>query len=196
MPARLTDYDSLDGRDNRLTGCRGYLCGAMDRVADGGEGWRIDLQRELKNLEIFWLDPTHKPINLGIEDAAIRDRIHALKEVGRFTEAAAEGKLIRAVDLRMVDISDFLVVNIDLDAYPCGTMEEITLANRQKKPIVTRIEQGKENVPNWLLNMYPHELMFSTWPEVYEYFYHVAYDERVRHFNRWFFFDFSLCRQF
>jgi len=195
MPARDNAFDRTVS-DNRLRHSRGYLCGAMDRVTDGGEAWRIELQKELVDLEAYWLDPTHKPIDLGIEDAESRERVRRYKHANRYDLAAAEGKLIRAVDLRMVDISDFLVVNLDLEAYPCGTMEEVALANRQKKPIITRIEQGKENVPNWLLYMYPNEMIFSTWPEVYAYLRHVAFGESVEHYNRWFFFDFSLCRKF
>ena len=32
-------------------------------------------------------------------------------------------KTIRAVDLRLVDISDFMIVNLDLNVHPCGTLE-------------------------------------------------------------------------
>ena len=53
---------------NRLALNRGYLCGAMDRVLDGGVGWRQDLKNSLKELKILWLDPTRKPIDIGIED--------------------------------------------------------------------------------------------------------------------------------
>jgi hypothetical protein len=168
----------------------------MDRVADGGEQWRIGLQRELSDLGVFWLDPTHKPIDIGIEDAKMREEIAGLKELGFFTEAAAPIKVIRAVDLRMVDISDFLVVNIDLDAHACGTYEELFLANRQKKPVIVRVEQGKRNTPNWLLATLPHEMIFSTWKEVRGYLRHVAMDATIQHFNRWMFFDFSMCRRF
>ena len=43
-------------------------------------------------------------------------------------------KIIRCVDLRMVDISDFLVVNLDPDIPTFGTHEEIANANRQRSP--------------------------------------------------------------
>ncbi len=181
---------------NRLKQTRGYLCGAMDRVADGGEGWRIALQRYLADLEIFWLDPSHKPIDIGIEDAKMRELVNELKISGDFDLAAPEVKPVRCVDLRMVDISDFLVVNIDLNVHACGTYEELFLANRQKKPIIVRIEQGKVSTPNWLLATLPHEMIFSTWGEVRQYIQHIAHDEHIQHFKRWFFFDFDMCRKF
>jgi len=195
MPARSDKYFTEDAT-NRLQHMRGYLCGAMDRVADGGEEWRIGLQRDLADLGIFWLDPTHKPIDIGIEDAQMRQEMAALKKLEFYSEAAAPVKVIRAVDLRMVDISDFLVVNIDLEAHACGTYEELFLANRQKKPIIVRIEQGKKNTPNWLLATLPHEMIFSTWDQVKGYLRHVATDATIQHFNRWMFFDFNMCRRF
>jgi nucleoside 2-deoxyribosyltransferase len=168
----------------------------MDRVADGGEGWRIDLQQNLSDLGIFWLDPTHKPIDIGIEDAENRAKVDQYKKEGLFKLAGECYKAVRHVDLRMVDISDFLVVNIDLDVHACGTYEESFLANRQKKPVIIHMEQGKEYTPNWLLATFPHQMIFSTWSEVAAYLQHVASDETVRTFNRWAFFDFNMCRRF
>jgi len=181
---------------NRLLHSRGYLCGAMDRVADGGEGWRIDLQQRLTHLGIFWLDPTHKPIDIGIEDAKNRARVDQYKKEGLFKLSGECYKDVRHVDLRMVDISDFLVVNINLDVHACGTYEELFLANRQKKPVIIHMEQGKINTPNWLLATLPHEMIFSAWDEVIEYFQHVATGESVCTHNRWTFFDFTMCRRF
>jgi len=181
---------------NRLKNMRGYLCGAMDRVADGGEGWRINLQQELAGLEIFWLDPTHKPINIGIEDVGMRAYANKMKACGDYDATIPQIKITRCVDLRMVDISDFLVVNIDIEHHACGTYEELFLANRQKKPVAVHIEQGKKNAPNWLLGTLPHEMIFSTWEEIYRYIRHIAHDPVIKHFNRWLFFNFDMCRKF
>ena len=73
-------------------------------------------------------------------------------------------KEIRNVDLRMVDISDFIIANIDLDVHACGTYEEIVTANRQKKPIIVRMKQGKSHAPDWLLGMLgsSHNMIFET----------------------------------
>lgn len=181
---------------NRLKDCRGYLCGAMDRVADGGEGWRIRLQQNLADLGIWWLDPTHKPIDVGIEDAALRAEIENLKQREMYDEIVRPLKVIRNVDLRMVDISDFLIVNIDVDIHACGTHEELFLANRQKKPIIIHVEQGKNRTPNWLFAALPHEMFFSTWDDVEAYLRHIANDKNIVDFKRWWFFNFDMCRKF
>ena len=181
---------------NRLKHARGYLCGAMDREPDGGEGWRINLQQELTDLDVFWLDPTHKPIDVGIEDTKMRAFAEEMKACGDYDAVVSQVKTIRCVDLRMVDISDFLVVNLDLGVHPCGTYEELYLANRQKKPIIIHMEQGKAHTPTWLLGTLPHRMIFSTWQEVSRYIRHIAYYPIIDTANRWFFFDFETCRKF
>ena len=98
-------------------------------------------------------------------------------------------KEIRNVDLRMVDISDFLIVNIDLDIYPCGTMEEIFLGNREKKPIILHMKQGKQNTPDWLFGAIPHQLIFSSWEEIRGYLTHINTSSSIDSYKRWYFFD-------
>lgn len=175
---------------NRLAGMRGYLCGAMDRVDDGGIGWRRRLKHELEDLNVHWLDPTRKPIDIGIEDLENRQLRRDNKHQGDFDSVRREMKIVRCVDLRMVDICDFMPVRIDLDVHACGTYEEITTANRQKKPILAHVVQGKENAPDWLFGMLPHELIFSTEDEVCAYLRHIAHTPDINTLNRWYFFNF------
>jgi len=174
---------------NRLALNRGYLCGAMDRVTDGGVGWRQDLIESLKDLKILWLDPTRKPINIGVEDLENRALRHKAKRAGDYEFVRNQMKQIRPVDLRMVDIADFLVVNLDLSIHACGTYEELTWANRMKKPILVRVEQGIEHTPDWLFGVLPFEMIFSTWDEVKRYLRHIAHDPVIDRLNRWYFFD-------
>jgi hypothetical protein len=176
---------------NRLFLNRGYLCGAMDRVVDGGLGWRKQIQSDLSDLHVCWLDPTNKPIDIGIEDMENRTQRHQWKRTHNYEAVRNDMKIIRGVDLRMVDIADFLIANLDTDVHACGSYEEIYLANREMKPIIIHIEQGKEHAPDWLYGVIPHEFIFSTWPEVYDYMRHVAHDPVVEQFKRWYFFDFS-----
>jgi len=174
---------------NRLALNRGYLCGAMDRTTDGGIGWRQDLIESLKDLKILWLDPTRKPINIGGEDLENRTLRQKAKCAGNYEFVRNQMKQIRPVDLRMVDIADFLVVNLDLRVHACGTYEELTWANRMKKPILVRVEQGIEHTPDWLFGVLPFEMIFSTWDEVKRYLRHIAHDPVIDCLNRWYFFD-------
>jgi len=173
---------------NRMKGTRCYLCGAMDRVKDAGVGWRKRIRCEMAGMDIQWLDPTRKPIDLGLEDDASRRRRRRWKQEGKYDLVRAEMKPIRCTDLRMVDICDWQITNIDTDIHACGTYEETSLANRQKKPNLFHIEQGKCNAPDWLFGKVPHEHIFSTWNELYAYVIRVAegWDDGTR---RWYFFN-------
>lgn len=177
---------------NRLKFNRGYLCGAMDHAADNGIGWRQKLISELTDLQIIWLDPTRKPINIGVEDVENKERRNVLKQLGNYDAVCSDMKVIRSVDLRMTDISDFLVANLDLRIFTTGTMEEIFNANREKKPIIVRMEQGKQNCPDWIFGTLPHSMIFSTWQEVHNYLRHIAHDPVIEHQKRWYFFNYNI----
>lgn len=174
---------------NRLCGTRAYLAGAMDRVPDGGIVWREKITKVLEPLGVTVLDPCKKPIDVGGESVDDRDFHNKLKQQGKYDDLQKHMKVIRATDLRMVDISDFVILNVDVDIHMCGSYEELTLANRQKKPIIVHIEQGKENAPNWMFGMIPHEFMFGEWSGVISYLRHINHDNDIDCRKRWMFFN-------
>ena len=175
---------------NRLASTRCYLAGPMDRAPDGGVTWRQNLKKKLADLQILWLDPTCKPTDIAIETPEARARWEQLRRQHRYEELAWEIRQVRCVDLRLVDIADFVIVHLDQTISTCGTMEEISWANRQKKPVLVHIEQGKEAAPMWLFGMLPPQLLFSTWWDLTDYVRHIAYDEAIDSLRRWCFFDF------
>jgi hypothetical protein len=175
---------------SRLRGTRTYLVGAMDRVPDGGAEWRQRVTPFLEGKGITVLNPCEKPIDVGVEDDEARDKIEKYKQTGKFSRIKSEFGVIRTVDLRCVDISDFIVASIDLDVHACGTYEEIAIANSQKKPVLVWCQQGKINVPNWLFFMLPHQHIFGDLDSLVEYIDHVdTCRDEVDHHKRWFFFN-------
>jgi hypothetical protein len=167
----------------------------MDRAADAGVVWRRDIRQRL-DLGIQWLDPTRKPIDIGVEDDASRAarKNHKVSEDYQFV--VEEMKPIRRVDLRMVDVCDFLIVNLDMDIHACGTYEEIFLANRQKKPIFIHVEQGKQAAPDWLYGTLPHEYFHSTWESLHQHVERVAHNPNfIDPYGRWYFFDWMGCNE-
>tara|TARA_A100001201_G_scaffold114601_1_gene98230 strand:+ start:519 stop:1073 length:555 start_codon:yes stop_codon:yes gene_type:complete len=178
---------SMSGK-NRIKDLRTYLCGPMDRVADGGVAWRAYLSNYLKARDVIVLDPCNKPTDMGVEDLENRALRREWKKNGEYQKVADSMRVIRNTDLRMVDVSDFIIANLDLEAQPCGTYEELFLANRQKKPILVRVAQGKENTPDWLLGTLPHETIFSTWDEMKDYLEYVSTSNDM--IDRWVFFNF------
>lgn len=174
---------------NRLQTQRVYLAGAIDRVADRGFGWRESITKFLQELGVSVYNPLLKPCEFGIEDENTHQQKILLKTTKNFDKLSAIMKEIRNVDLRMVDICDFLIVNLDLAVHPCGTYEEIFLANRQKKPIIIHMEQGKEYAPDWLFGTIPHDFIFSSWDEIKVYLNYINTSNSINSQNRWYFFN-------
>lgn len=174
---------------NRLLNQRVYLAGAMDRVPDRGTGWRDDITPFLENLGVTVFNPIKKPTVVGQEDSETHKYKTRLKLDKKYDELSRVMKVIRSVDLRLVDISDFLIVNLDLDIHPCGTYEEIFWANRQKKPIIIHMVQGKENAPDWLFGTIPHQLIFSSWDDIKDYLLQINSNDEINSYNRWYFFS-------
>jgi len=176
---------------NRLKGMTCYLCGPMDRVPDAGSEWREYLSGEIKRFGVGVFNPCDKPSDFAPEDEDTRSRVSKLKESGDYSGVASIMKPICSVDLRMVDIAHFIVMNLDMDTHLCGSYHEAFLAVAQKKPVLIRCKQGVRNIPNWMFGVVPHQLMFGSWSELTNYLRHVDRDTEVDHLDRWRFFDFD-----
>ena len=176
---------------NRLKNSICYLCGPMDRVEDGGVGWRRRIAPILKGAGIGVLDPSDKPTHFALEDESFRSTIEGLKNSQQFDEVRAKMRDIAAIDLRMVDIAHFVVMYMDINSHMCGSYHEAFVSIQQKKPLLIVCEQGKESVPNWLFGVMPHEHMFSSFRDLLLYIDRVDYGGEEEHYNRWRFFDFE-----
>lgn len=175
---------------SRLRHQRCYLAGAIDRVPDRGTQWRDYITPFLESLGVEVFNPLKKPTNLGAEDEGIASYKKRLKEKEEYETLSELMRTIRSVDLRMVDVSDFLIVNLDIDTHPCGTLEEIFWANRQKKPILIHMVQGKSSAPDWLFGTIPHQFIFNDWKEVMTYLIDINSNYNSQNtFNRWVFFN-------
>lgn len=156
---------------------------------DGGTQWRDMLTPQLKEMGIRVLNPCNKPISIADESIESREYRQHLLNSGQYDKLAKEIKLLRIIDLRMVDVADFLIVNFDTSIPMCGTMEEVFLANRQKKPVLFMCPQGKSKIYHWMFGTFPHKHMFGSWPDLMKYVNHIDQAEYVEHDKRWVFFD-------
>lgn len=179
---------------NNLDGMRTYLVGAMDRVADGGTQWRDRITTPLHNMGVKVINPCDKPVYSVKESDDTRNIIDEYKRTGQFDRLKREFAVIRNADLRCVDISDFIIAQVDLDVHACGTYEEIVTANRQKKPVLVNCVQGKAQAPNWLFFMLPHEHIFSSMDEIVSYLELINRDHEPYRLKRWFFFEDSIVK--
>lgn len=174
---------------NKLFGSRCYLIGAMDRVPDGGTGWRNRITPFLEEFGVDIFNPCEKRLS----------DVHAIENDNN-TQIRKEWKLngqyhmfdtvkkIRTTDLAMVDRSDFIICNLDVSIHACGTYEELFWANRCKKPILVHCEQGKENCPDWLFLTLPHQHIFSSWDKLLYHLVCVSIDGQDLT-GRWIIFD-------
>lgn len=178
----------MDSKNN-LLGTKTYLVGAMDRVKDGGRSWRNNISSSIERLGVKIINPCDKPIYGVKEDDETRWWIDYYKETAQYDKIRQKFSIIRNADLRCVDICDFIIAHIDLNVHACGTYEEIVTANRQKKPVLVWCEQGKQNAPNWLFFMLPHEHIFSSSIDLIEYLNKVDKHPNVLSLSRWFFFS-------
>lgn len=174
---------------NNLNGMRTYLVGPMDRVPDGGIVWRDKITPQLESMNIVVLNPCKKQVENIKEDKNTRSIIDHYKETKQFDKIRQEYGQIRNVDLRCVDISDFIIAHIDIDVHMCGSYEEIVTANRQKKPILVWCEQGKSKAPNWLFFMLPHENIFNSMDELLAHLHYINNADNIQSLNRWLFFE-------
>jgi len=177
------------GSINNLKNLKTYLVGAMDRVADGGVGWRTKITPVLKSMNLHVLDPCQKLAHKITESESTRQKIAFYKKTEQYDKIKEMYSNIRNVDLRCVDVSDFLICHIDISVHMCGSYEEIVTANRQKKPILIWCEQGKKNIPNWLFFMLPHEQMFSSCQELISYLHQVDNSTNLQSLKRWIFLE-------
>jgi hypothetical protein len=177
---------------NRLRGAACYLAGPMTDCADLGIGWRESIIPELKSMGVVVLDPTNKPIDIGCEDAAARERFTAMREAGDLAGVRQFMKIIRRVDLRCVDLSSFLIVRLD-GTPTMGTFEEIAMGIREQKPVLIWLDGAYNlgNVNAWLLSQVPLEHVFESRQSLLSYIRNI--DESVEHpeDRRWMLFNFA-----
>lgn len=138
-------------KDGYLNGARVYLSGPMDFVASRAEekknGWRVRVKQFLKSYGATVFDPWEKPKVRGLHEYGREDvaSIH-VRENWTFEESR-EGAKTRAkcaqnfwetmhLDLRMVDISDFIIAYCPTNIYSVGTPHEIITARNQHKPVL------------------------------------------------------------
>jgi len=136
---------------NYLDGARVYLAGPMDFVAsretERRYGWRTRTREFLERLGVTVFDPWEKPRIRGLFEYGKEDA-KTIRNRERWTfEPTAEGSATRAelaeyfwetmhIDLRMVDISDFVIAFCPTNIYSVGTVHEIVVARSQHKPVL------------------------------------------------------------
>jgi len=138
-------------KKDHLNGARVYLSGPMDFVASRAEekknGWRVRVKQFLQSYGATVFDPWEKPKIRGLHEYGKEDATSIHVRYNWTFEESREGAKIRTecaqnfwetmhIDLRMVDISDFVIAYCPTNIYSVGTPHEIIMARQQHKPVL------------------------------------------------------------
>ncbi len=150
-PQEALEASLAENRPGFLKNARVYLSGPMDFVHSRKEekkrGWRVRVGQFLKTLGATVFDPWSKPSVLGMYDYGREGEKSArLRQTWTF-EQTEKGRQARKqccdtfreimhLDLRMVDISDFVIAYSPTNIYSVGTPHEIIVATQQHKPVL------------------------------------------------------------
>ncbi len=150
-----------------LKGTRCYLAGSIE---NGAGEWRETVKRALNDLGIVWLDPLCKTLQFAAETPHTQSQLKQLRDEGASGVVAARMAPIRAVDLRMVDVADFVIARIDASVPTWGTCEELNRAHvLQNKPVLVLVASGLETTPLWLYDMLDSQHFYKSLDDIESY---------------------------
>lgn len=152
-------------QSDKLKGAVLYLSGPINYSKDDGIGWRQEFIKSCNNegLKFTYFDPTNKPPGLlGQEVGFEKQKAKRLKEGNRWTELHRYVKNYIRIDLRLVDLSDIVVVFCDTDTFMTGSWHEMFLSLGQKKPTFLICKKGKKDAPDWIFGLMDHKYIFNS----------------------------------
>jgi hypothetical protein len=132
-----------------------------------GSAWREYVREELTPLGITVFDPYDKPFIKDVDESkeAFELAYQQLQD-GDFDAVTDRMKMIRAYDLSLVDRSDFIIGHIDSDVPTFGTIEELVVATKCKRPIFLSFENSIQSCPLWVFGMLPHKYFYDSIEDV------------------------------
>jgi nucleoside 2-deoxyribosyltransferase len=158
-----------------LDGKQVYLAGPMEYADDRGRDWRDGIAPILQDMGITVADPCSKEHLFKIFSDAIKadvasETLTELKDNEKWKDYANLMRQIRCMDLRIVDKSDFLIARVSIKVPMAGTVEEIVLANREKKPVLLWTDSDTiGDIPGWYFGMLPWQTFFTAQDEIVAY---------------------------
>ena len=171
-------------KKNILNKTKVYLVGHMQYAS--GRGWREELTPKLKGLGVTVFDPYIKPfVDDCEEDETARAALKRCMEMECYDAVAKRMKTVRNFDLRLCDLSDFIIAHINPAVASWGSAEEIVTCVRAKKPIFLSIEGGKKNTPLWIMGMLPHKYIYNNLDEVFATLQRIDSGEKKIDSDRW-----------
>ena len=158
---------------------------------DDGIGWRDEITEFLEPMGVYVFNPCKKPVVDAIYKEVEEEKtkmIH-LKKSHRYLELSQRMKEIVHFDLRMVDVSDFVIVYVNTEIPTFGTIHELIISLNQRKPTLVVLEGGKANCPNWLFGIMDFNFIFEDFEELKQYLVQINQGNITADRSHWVFFD-------
>lgn len=145
-----------------------YLAGNMEHTA-GAEGWRDFVKQRLSPIGVNILSPVDtKFLGYPVESRDDILRMKRERRNGNLDTVSEYMKRVIRKDLRLIDLSDFVIVNMEVLKPTFGTMHELVIADQQKKPIFLSISEGRHECPLWILGLVNPKFIYNNIDEVVE----------------------------
>lgn len=150
---------------NILRNTRVYLAGNMEYSSDI-DNWRSVITESLAKIGIKSMSPSVVSfVNQPAENPEFRNRMLAYREAGDFAPVEEHMKAVIEKDLRMIDLADFCIFNLEVSKPTFGTIHELVEACRQQKPIFVVIPD-KRRTPLWILGLVKSKHIYCSLSEV------------------------------
>jgi len=150
-----------------LAGTKTYLAGNLE-YSDESLSWRDLVETELSNLEIICLSPIKRTFDKQmVETKEDRERLKLIRQNGEWDEVASYMKEVVKKDLRLIDLSDFVIFNFEFEKPTFGTMHELVVAEQQRKPIFVTCRDLKL-VPLWIMGLIDKKYFYRSITDVIE----------------------------
>lgn len=159
--------------------------GPMEADIEEGRKTRESLKQKLSELGIILWDHYNRPYVGFIEESKETHKTLFDHREREEYEEIEKYKDIRAQDLNLIDRADMVICVFNQKTFSAGTLEELFLANRMKKPIFLVWGEGKNKCPFWFFWTIPHKYIYSSVDEVVETLARINSGEKEIDSSRW-----------
>ena len=169
---------------NILKNTKVYLAGNMEHT-DDSVNWRNYMAYNLKEMDIKVLSPLDTMfINQNGETDADRCRLKRERQLENYEYVAEYMKGIVQKDLRLIDLSDYVIVNMEIKKPTFGTIHELVIAIQQKKPVFLAVGD-KRDCPLWLLGIVNPKYIYNNIDEILSMIRKIDSGDREIDIKRW-----------
>ena len=145
-----------------LAGSRGYLGGPIEN--DQQPDWRIGPKKVLREeFGVNVVDPNED------EKQQWATSLQKARDECDYEEMKRIATQFVQKDLTLVSKMDLVVSYLPYKVATTGTHHEIINSSNNKTPTLLVCPQGKQFIPLWYYGFIPHECMFGSWDDLYEY---------------------------